>query len=113
MILFSWPPFEIASSGQLSSIFAVQICFTVLMSIFLGPIPAALVEMFPARMRYSAMGTGFNLSVCIFGGTAPLVATWLVMHYGSIFAPAIYLTFLAVASFLAALSYTEGSRTDI
>jgi hypothetical protein len=68
---------------------------------------------FPARMRYSAMITGFNLSFCIFDGTAPLVATWLVIHYGSIFAPAIYLTLLAVASFLATLSYTEAPTTDV
>ena len=36
------------------------------------------VEIFPTRVRYSGASVGYNVAYMIFGGTAPLVATYLV-----------------------------------
>lgn len=104
MMLVSWPLFILVVHGSFFSILFAQLCFTVLMGIFLGPIPASIVEMFPARLRYSAIGLSYNISLCIFGGSAPLIATWLVKHYQSVSAPALYLVFLSALSLLAALN---------
>ncbi|MBF0492774.1 MAG: MFS transporter [Deltaproteobacteria bacterium] len=107
MTLLSLPLFLLVAQSSFVLVLFSQLCFTVLMSLFLGPIPATLVELFPARLRYSAIGIGYNISMCLFGGSAPLVATWLVRRYHSIFAPAIYLTFLSVISLLAAMNLPE------
>ncbi|MBF0207555.1 MAG: MFS transporter [Oligoflexia bacterium] len=107
MIVLSWPLFMLAEQGNFYLALLAQLCFTVVMSIFLGPIPATLVEMFPVHIRYSAIGLAYNLSLCIFGGTAPLFATWLVYHFQSVSAPAIYLTFLSTISFWAANNLPE------
>lgn len=48
------------------------------------------MELCPTRTRYSASAISYNLAYTIFGGTAPLLGTWLVMKSGSKLAPAIY-----------------------
>lgn len=42
-----------------------------------GPIAALLVELFPARIRYTSMSIPYHLGNGEFGGLTPLVATWL------------------------------------
>ncbi|MBF0367772.1 MAG: MFS transporter [Oligoflexia bacterium] len=71
MVLLSWPLFVLTAEGDFHSALLAQLCFAVVMSIFLGPIPATLVEMFPPRIRYSGIGLAYNISLCLFGGTAP------------------------------------------
>ncbi len=104
MTLLSWPLFLLACQGGFFPVLVAQVCFTVLMGLFLGPIPATLVEMFPARVRYSAIGLSYNVSLCVFGGTAPLLATWLIKHYQTVSAPALYLVVLSGLNLLAALA---------
>jgi MHS family proline/betaine transporter-like MFS transporter len=47
-------------------------------AMFLSCIPAAATEMFPRAVRATAVGLGYNLTFAIFGGTAPMVAVWLI-----------------------------------
>jgi MHS family proline/betaine transporter-like MFS transporter len=65
-------------------------------SLFSGPGPAALVEMFPTNVRYSALGVSYNLAVALFGGTAPFIATYLISATGSSLSPVIYVVVAAV-----------------
>lgn len=110
MTLFSWPLFMLVAQGGFFPVFVAQLCFTVLMGIFLGPIPATLVDMFPPRVRSSAIGLAYNVSLCVFGGTAPLAGTWLVKHYHTLSAPALYLVLLSAINLAAALSLPEKTR---
>lgn len=41
-----------------------------------------IVELFPTRVRQSAYGLGYNISSAVFGGTAPLLMTWLIPKFG-------------------------------
>ena len=107
MTLLSWPLFLLASQDGFFPVLVAQLCFTGLMGLFLGPIPATLVDMFPARVRYSAIALSYNISLCIFGGTAPFVATWLVKYYHTVSAPAIYLVILSGLNLLAALALPQ------
>jgi MHS family proline/betaine transporter-like MFS transporter len=63
-----------------------------------------MVSLFPARLRYSAIALGYNISLAVFGGTAPLVATWLIHRTGDLAAPAWYLIGIAVITFLVTLT---------
>jgi MHS family proline/betaine transporter-like MFS transporter len=107
LTLLSWPLFLLASQGGFAPVFVAQVCFAVMMGFFLGPIPAALVEMFPAHIRYSAIGLSYNISLCVFGGSAPLMATWLVKRYQTVSAPALYLVALSGLNLLAALALRD------
>ena len=107
------PLFFVLSRGIPVEILAVQLTFAVLMGLAQGPIPAAMVEMFPTHIRASALGLGYNTTVAVFGGTAPLVATWLISETGSAVAPALYLMVIAGIALAAALLFKDRSGIDL
>ncbi len=102
--LFAYPLFSWIDSGTLIAVIIAQIVFAVINGAVQGPIPAAMVNLFPARLRYSAIAVGYNISLAVFGGTAPLVATWLIHRTGDLAAPAWYLIGIAVITFLVTLT---------
>ena len=55
----------------------VQIIFVTMVY---GPIAAFLVEMFPAKIRYTSMSLPYHIGNGIFGGLLPIVATYLVSN---------------------------------
>ena len=55
-----------------------QMGFAVLIGLFFGACPATMVEVFPARVRCSALSVGYNLCLGVLGGTTPLVVTYLI-----------------------------------
>ena len=55
----------------------------VIQSLYTGTIPVILSEMFPTRVRYTALSVSYGFSVAIFGGFAPFAATWLIASSGN------------------------------
>jgi len=45
-----------------------------------GPIAAFLVEMFPAKIRYTSMSLPYHVGNGIFGGLLPAISTYLVTN---------------------------------
>ncbi len=50
-----------------------------------GPLAAFLVELFPTRIRYTAMSLPYHLGIGVLGGLTPLIATSLVAQTGNIY----------------------------
>lgn len=73
----------------------------VMMASFNGPSNAYLNEMFPTRIRYSGVALGYSVGVAIFGGTLPLICTFLIRASDFHFAPAIYLALIALIGMMA------------
>ncbi|MDW4525540.1 MFS transporter [Rossellomorea marisflavi] len=71
----------------------------ILLASYEGTMPGTLPSMFFSDVRYRTLSVTFNVSVSIFGGTTPLVATWLVHQTGNNLAPAWYLTIVSVIGF--------------
>ena len=66
-----------------------------------GVIHILLVELFPTRVRYSAYGLGYNISSALFGGTAPLLMTYLITETGNHDMPAFYAVITAIGTLIA------------
>lgn len=66
-----------------------------------GVMSAAIVENFPARVRYSGISVAYNLSFGLIGGTAPLINTWLIKLTASPMMPAYYLMFFSIFALIA------------
>ena len=98
MGLFVYPAFLILDQGVMLYALVIQLLFAVLLGLIQGPLPAFMVECFPVKVRYTAIGLSYNITLAIFGGTAPLVSTWLIQTTGDLASPAIYLVALAVIS---------------
>ena len=109
-ILFSYPLFVLlVSMHSLTGLILTQAFATVLLTMYTGPICAILAEMFPTNIRYTALSISYGFAVAIFGGFAPFIATALIKTTGNPLAPAFYVMFAGVLSFIATLFVREGA----
>jgi MHS family proline/betaine transporter-like MFS transporter len=105
LLCLAYPSFLMFEQGELVLAFLGQMILAILMGIYMGPIAAILVSIFPAPIRFSGLSLSHNLSMAIFGGTAPLVATYLIAETGNKASPAFYLMTAAVLSLLGLYIY--------
>ena len=75
-----------------------------------GPIAAFLVELFPARIRYTSMSLPYHIGNGWFGGMLPLTAAALVAANGNIFAGLYYPVIIAAVTFVIGLVFIRESR---
>jgi len=81
----------------------------VLVAFLLGAGPANLSEMFPSRVRVSAMSVGYNVSMAIFGGTTPMIAAWLLNRTHNDLSFVWYMMACAAVSLVFTLMLREGA----
>src|SRR6266852_6272960 len=65
-----------------------------------GPIAAFLVELFPAKIRYTSMSLPYHIGNGWFGGMLPLLATAIVASAGNIYAGLWYPIIVSVMTFV-------------
>jgi MHS family proline/betaine transporter-like MFS transporter len=106
-IILSVPGYLIASSGGLLTAVLGQLLVALPWSFVVSAVVVTLVEIFPTRVRYSGASIGYNVAYMIFGGTAPLLATYLVSATGSDIAPGFYLVAVAVIVFFVTFALPE------
>ena len=106
-LLLSYPLFSLLLMKDLNSIILGHIFFAVLVSVYTAPVMAVLVEIFPTRVRYTGMALSYNVSAAVFGGTAPLVAQWLINQTGDVHSIAYYVMVCAVISLIALFFYRD------
>jgi MHS family proline/betaine transporter-like MFS transporter len=107
---FAWPALYLLLSGHLWAIILGLLFFVLLSSFEQGTTSATVVELFPVAFRYSGLSFSYNLTQAIFGGTAPLVASYFSFIKGNVFGPAFYLMLLAFITFLLAMFFLKGGR---
>ena len=81
-------------------ILAAQMLLAIAVGGYFGPLPALMVESYPTAVRFSAVTITTNISGPLFGGTAPMVVTYLIERTGSNMIPAYYLTIGAVVALI-------------
>ncbi|MEV8439360.1 MFS transporter [Actinosynnema sp. NPDC051121] len=91
--------------GNLLLVFCVGLAlYTAMTSIA----PAVMSELFPTELRALGIGSWYNLTVALFGGTAPLVIQWLP---GSTFF--FYVAAGAVIAFFVILTMPETKNSEL
>ncbi|MGI9402895.1 MAG: MFS transporter, partial [Hyphomicrobium sp.] len=94
--LASVPLLLLAGLGSVTTATAAQLGLALIMACYLGAMPVVFVSLHSARVRCSSLSFGYNLAVAIAGGTAPLIATFLVKVTGWQAAPGLYLAATAI-----------------
>lgn len=110
-IVFAYPLFSLLFAMQ--SIFGfvlVQSLATLIFLLVTGVICAVLAELFPTRIRYTALSVSYGFAVAIFGGFAPLVSTYLVQFTGNPLSPSYYVILAGIVSLAASFFIPEGAR---
>jgi MHS family proline/betaine transporter-like MFS transporter len=100
LLFFSYPLFSLLAQGEFTLCLAAQCIFAALLATLVSPLYALLVELFKTRARYTALSLGFNIATALFGGSAPLLATYLVQQTGDAHSPGLYLMLTAAATVL-------------
>lgn len=106
--LFSYPIFYLLSLQSLMAIIAAYGLFAILLGMSAGSIMYATIKCFPISTRFSGSCISFNLSMSIFGGTAPLLALYLTKHFHNSTTPAFL---LMGASILTLFSILADNKT--
>ena len=69
-----------------------------------GVLPSLMAEQFPVDTRAIGVSLGYSISVTIFGGFAPFIATWLIARTGDPLSPSYYLMFTALLSLVSLIA---------
>jgi MFS family permease len=75
-----------------------------------GPIAAFLVELFPARIRYTSMSLPYHIGNGWFGGMLPLLATAIVAKEGNIYSGLWYPVLVALMTFVIGAIFLRETR---
>lgn len=110
IFLCSWPLFIVFQQGDDGMILAGLVIFALLIGMAQGPTPAMMTELFPPEVRLTGIGIGYNVTLALFGGTAPLISTWLISATGTAIAPAFYLMAAAAISLVGAFGLPGPQR---
>ncbi|HLK24983.1 MAG TPA: MFS transporter [Caulobacteraceae bacterium] len=91
-------------------ILAVMTVFTVAATGLYGPQAAALTELFPTRVRYTAMSLPYHLGTGWIGGFQPVMSFSIVVATGNIYAGLWYPIVFTAISVVAALLFLPETR---
>lgn len=115
MILYAFPYFWLIHSGSIP----LLILATVLgLGVIWAPITAVLgtmfSEIFSANIRYTGISLGYQIGAALAGGTAPLVATFLLYKFNDSYIPvALYIIFTAVVSLIAISAVKDRTNMNL
>lgn len=107
LVLTAYPLFRWIDGGTMMATIVSMSAFAIFVGALQATLAVAMAELFPPRLRFSGMALGYNLTLAIFGGTAPLINTWLIAQTGDLTSPAWYIMVIAGVS----LVFTLGIRT--
>ena len=115
MAAFAWPFYAMIASGSAWLMGAAM----VIMMVFghgacYGPLGAYLPELFPPQVRYSGISLGYQLGAVVLSGTAPLLASALLLWSGGGFLPlALFTAATALVGFVAVALGPETRGRDL
>jgi len=111
-VLSYWPVFtwmgEVKDNPVLLCILVWYM--VILVTMVYGPIAAFLVELFPARIRYSSMSLPYHIGNGVFGGGVPFIATFLAGTFTGI--PLVGLLYPMTVASLGVIVSTLGLRHE-
>lgn len=105
------PAYLLIGTGNLVAVVVALLALLAVVGL-LGASALAVLEIYPAAVRFSGMALPYNLAYAVFAGTAPLVSQLLVTATGNLLAPAFYATAIALIALpvlLRGIPETRGS----
>jgi MFS family permease len=90
-------PFTFGSAVLLALLVFIQVIYVTMVY---GPIAAYLVELFPAKIRYTSLSIPYHFGNGWFGGLTPFLAASIVAATGNIYAGLVYPIAVALMTFV-------------
>lgn len=114
MFIYAFPYFLLLHQGT----FITLLISTVIgLGIIWAPITAVLgtmfSEIFDAKVRYTGITLGYQIGAALAGGTAPLVATALLLEFNNSWIPiALYIMLTAIISLISVWAIRDSKKTE-
>lgn len=112
-LLLTIPLFLSIQGLDVTTILLAELLFAVIIGVPLAIAPSTFVEMFPTEYRLTAYSVIYNVGLGIFGGSAPLISTWLIEVTGDVLAPAYYLCVMLAISIVGLSLIEDRSREPL
>ena len=90
----------LVSAPDLTRLIAVLLLYSLYFGLYYGAMTPLLAEIMPEQIRTAGFALAFVTSTAIFGGFTPAICTWLIETTGNRAAPALWLSFSALISFV-------------
>ena len=113
MIIIGFLLFNTFAQNNLTHKIIVQLAGGLFMVLFAGAFAPFMAESFPTKTRMSGISLGNVIGFSVFGGSAPLVASYLISTTNHINAPGIYLAICSVISLIAVLTVKETYKNKL
>lgn len=115
MMLYAFPYFWMLNTG---SVVWLNVATIIGLGIVWTPITAVLgtmfSEIFKSNVRYTGITLGYQIGAALAGGTAPMVALWLLSTFESSYTPiALYIIAMGVISLIAVKAAGEYSGKEM
>ena len=112
--VFSYPLFALMFENTFIAILMAMLVFAVFEAMFQAVMPALMTETFPTSVRYTGLSISYNFSMALFGGTTPLICTWLVkVSGGNVWMPAYYLIATCIIAIITAMFIPETYKKEL
>lgn len=113
VMLVAYPVYTLFLQHQFEYILIGELIFGFFIAMSMAASPKIIASMVPAHLRYSTISLGHGMGVALFGGTAPLIVTFLIDKTSSPLAPAYYIIITAIITLFVVLKLKSGSHTVI
>lgn len=115
LMLYAFPYFWMLNTG---SVLWLNVATIIGLSIVWTPVTAVLgtmfSEIFKSNVRYTGITLGYQIGAALAGGTAPMVALWLLKTFNNSYAPiAIYIIAMGIVSLIAVWATREYAGRDM
>ena len=91
-------------------VIALMMVFVLAATALYGPLAAALVEMFPTRIRYTALSVPYHIGTGFFGGFMPATAVAIVATTGNMYSGLWYPVGMTIIAIIVALIFMPETR---
>jgi len=92
--------FLLMLSGQYLWIGCAMALYGLLNGLLCGPMIKIICDQFPQSTRYTGISFAWSFAAALFSGTAPIVAQFLTIHFDWPLAPSIYVSAIAMLTYL-------------
>lgn len=111
--ILAYPLYLLIGAGSPIAIATAQVVAGLALAVIHAPVPAALVEAFPTKVRVSSVAIAYGLATAAFSGTAPYLSTWLLSVTKNPFSPAFLVIAAGVVTLAAIAVLPETLRDEL
>ena len=101
------PLFRLMHSSDPQQVLWGELGLTLAVALLAGGKNPANVELMPAAVRCTGLAVAFNVAEGYFGGTTPLIATWLIAQTGNPLLPGAWVAFSGLCTLITACAFTR------